>query len=484
MQQFQLRATYFVHRMRIPKSLQAACLLFVLSVAAHAQELPIPLHDALKRAEIPPEAVAVYVREAGGGPALIAHNDKTAFSPASVMKLVTSDAALELLGPTFTWKTRAFTTGVQNGDVLEGDLVIKGSGDPKMVLENFWLFMRRIRARGIREIRGNVVLDRSVFEPLAYDPAMFDGDPLKPYNVGPDALLVNYKALAVRFVPDAANRRVTVSVDPPFMNYPIAAPRLGNGDCGDWKGRMRPVIDASGARFSGVYPASCGERIWYVHPWQMTHTQYFDLLFRRIWTELGGTFKGEVHNGAVPPDARLVAEWESASLSEVIRDINKYSNNVMARQLLLTIAAQLTSQPGNAANGAAVVRSWLAGKGIEAPELLVENGSGLSRNERVAASTLGSLLDAAFRSPVMPEFIASMPLAGNDGTMRSRVKDRSVAGHAHIKTGMLNDVRAIAGYVLAASGRRYVVVCLVNHPNAGKAVEMQDMLLEWVYERG
>jgi D-alanyl-D-alanine carboxypeptidase/D-alanyl-D-alanine-endopeptidase (penicillin-binding protein 4) len=191
-----------------------------------------------------------------------------------------------------------------------------------------------------------------------------------------------------------------------------------------------------------------------------------------------------VRDGAVPPDARLVAEWESASLSEVIRDINKYSNNVMARQLLLTIAAQRTTQPGSAANGAEVVRNWLAGKGIEAPELLVENGSGLSRNERLAASTLGSLLDAAFRSPVMPEFIASMPLAGNDGTMRSRVKDRLVSGHAHIKTGMLNDVRAIAGYVLAASGRRYVVVCFVNHPNAGKAVEMQDLLLEWVYERG
>lgn len=484
MQQLQLRATYYMHRMRILQRLQAACLIFALSAAAWSQELPIPLRDALKRAEIPPEAVAVYVREAGGGPMLIAHNDKAPFSPASVMKLVTSDAALELLGPAFTWKTRAFADGTQNGDVLEGDLIIKGSGDPKLVLENFWLFLRRIRARGIREIRGDVLLDRSAFEQQAYDPTLFDGDPLKPYNVGPDALLVNYKALAVRLVPDAAARSVSVSIDPPFIGYPVAAPRLGNGECGDWKSRLKAAIDASGARFTGIYPASCGERIWYVHPWQMTHTQYFGLLFRRMWAELGGTLKGEVRDGAVPPNARLVAEWESASLSDVIRDINKYSNNVMARQLLLTMASQLTTQPASAANGAALVRTWLAGKGIDAPELVIENGSGLSRNERMAAATMGGLLDAAFRSPVMPEFIASMPFAGNDGTMRSRVKDRSVAGHAHVKTGMLNDVRAIAGYVLAASGRRYIVVCFVNHPNAGRAIEMQDMLLEWVYERG
>jgi D-alanyl-D-alanine carboxypeptidase/D-alanyl-D-alanine-endopeptidase (penicillin-binding protein 4) len=484
MQELQLRATYYMHPMRILQRLQAACLIFALSAAAWSQELPIPLRDALKRAEIPPEAAAVYVREAGSGPVLVAHNDKASFSPASVMKLVTSDAALELLGPTFTWKTRAFTEGVQNGDVLEGDLIIKGSGDPKLVLENFWLFLRRIRARGIREIRGNVLLDRSAFEQVAFDPTLFDGDPLKPYNVGPDALLVNYKALAVRLAPDTVNRSVAVAIDPPFLDYPVAAPRLGNGDCGDWRAKLKASFDAGGARFAGIYPASCGERTWYVHPWQMTHTQYFGLLFRRIWAELGGTFRGEVRDGTVPPNARLVAEWESASLSEVIRDINKYSNNVMARQLLLTISGQLATQPATVVNGAAAVRTWLSNKGIDAPELVVENGSGLSRIERMAASTMGKLLDAAFRSPLMPEFMASMPLAGNDGTMRSRVKERSVAGHAHIKTGMLNEVRAIAGYVLAASGKRYVVVCFINHPNAGRAVEMQDMLLQWVYERG
>ncbi|HJV53204.1 MAG TPA: D-alanyl-D-alanine carboxypeptidase/D-alanyl-D-alanine-endopeptidase [Noviherbaspirillum sp.] len=473
--------------MRILERLQAACLLFILGClagCATAQQLPVPVADAFKRAEIPLEAAGIYVREAGG-PLLMASNQNMALSPASTMKLVTSNAALELLGPTFTWKTLAFADGAQSGDVLQGDLIIKGSGDPKLVVENLWLFLRRIRAAGIREIRGNVLLDRSVFENIAYDPAAFDGDPMKPYNVGPDALLLNFKAMALRFVPDPASRTVMVSVnDPPLDAFPIVAPRLTNGECGDWRARLQPVIDAGGARFAGTYSASCGERTWYVHPYQMTHTQYFGLVFRRLWAELGGSLGGEVRDGFVPPSARLVAQWESAPLPEVIRDINKFSNNVMARLLLLAIANHQPGPPANPERGAAAIRAWLVAKGIDAPELVIDNGSGLSRSERISAATMGRLLEAAFRAPTMPEFIASMPLAGYDGTMRQRVNGQGVAGHAHIKTGMLADVRAVAGYVLAASGRRYVVVCIINHPNAMRGPEVQDLLLQWVYEHG
>ena len=472
--------------MRIPKRLQAAAILLAAGVAAYAnaQDLPAPVADALKRAEIPVNAIGTYVQEAGNGAVLIASNAAVPFSPASTMKLVTSNAALEMLGPTFTWKTQAFADGAQNGDVLQGDLIIKGSGDPKLVMENFWLFLRRIRAKGIREIRGNLLLDRSVFEKITYDPAAFDGDPMRPYNAGPDALLLNFKAMALHFVPDEASRTVRVATDPPVAAYPVVAPKLSNGDCGDWHAKLRAEIGGNGARFAGVYPTSCGERTWYVHPFGMTHTQYFELVFRRLWAELGGTFRGEVRDGLVPATARLVTEWESASLSEVIRDINKYSNNVMARQLLLTIAYQTLQQPATPERGAALIKTWMANKGIAVPELVIDNGCGLSRTERISALTLGHLLATAFQSPTMPEFIASMPLAGYDGTMRQRLKNNGVAGHAHIKTGMLDNVRAVAGYVLAASGKSYVVVCIINHPNAMRGQEAQDILLQWVYEHG
>ena len=470
--------------MRIRKRLQAACILFVAAIAAHAQELPPLFLDALQRAQIPASYVGVHVQELGTGAVTLSLNETLSFNPASTMKLVTSNAALDILGPTFSWKTQAFIDGVQNGDVLQGDLIIKGSGDPKLVLENFWMFLRRIRSRGIREIRGNLVLDRAIFENMPHDAAQFDGDPLKPYNVGPDALLLNYKSLTFRFAPDPLKGTVQVTVDPPLAAYPLYAPQLSNGDCGDWRVKLNPAIDSNSARFNGTYPAACGERIWHVHPHLMTHTKYFDLAFRRFWADLGGTLKGETRSGLLPPSARLVAEWDSASLSEVIRDINKFSNNVMARQVMLTLAVQTTGLPANTERGATVIHAWLAAKGIAAPELSIENGSGLSRTERISPATLGKMLAATFRSPAMPEFIASLPLVGYDGTMRNRLAAQTVAGKAHIKTGLLNEVRAIAGYVLAASGKRYAVVCMINHPNALRGNEAQDALLQWVYESG
>jgi len=246
--------------MRISTFFQTACLWFAFLSIAVAQPLPLPVSDALQRAGIPAAAAGVYVQQAGGGAVLAAANETVAFNPASLMKLVTSYAALDLLGPAFTWRTQAYPTGAQRGDVLDGDLVIKGSGDPKLVLENLWLFLRRIRAQGIREIRGDLVLDRSAFEEAAHDAAQFDGDPLKPYNVGPDALLLNYKALTFRFVPDPASGSVAVAVDPPLAAYLVDAPVLAAGDCGDWRARLVPDIGERQARLAGSFAASCGEK--------------------------------------------------------------------------------------------------------------------------------------------------------------------------------------------------------------------------------
>jgi len=203
-----------------------------------------------------------------------------------------------------------------------------------------------------------------------------------------------------------------------------------------------------------------------------------------LWTDVGGVFNGAVNNGQVPPAARLVTEWQSTSLPEVIRDINKYSNNVMARQLLLTVAADVLKVPASPERGARVVKTWLANKGMDTSQVVIENGSGLSRTERIPVGVMGRMLVSTFQSPTMPEFMSSLPLVGYDGTMRKRLTKQTVAGRAHIKTGTLNDVRAIAGYVLAASGKRYAVVCIINHPNAVNGQAAHDALLQWIYENG
>jgi D-alanyl-D-alanine carboxypeptidase/D-alanyl-D-alanine-endopeptidase (penicillin-binding protein 4) len=406
-------------------------------------------------------------------------------NPASTMKLLTTFAALELLGPSFTWKTEAYAAGTLQADVLQGDLVLRGSGDPKLTVENLWLMVKNLRARGVREIAGELVLDRSGFDAGEPDPGRFDGEPLRPYNVAPDALLVNFKAFRFTFVPDAEAKSARVLVEPRSSLLELAqSVRLGEGPCNDWRARLKADFQSNGkgarASFGGVYPAACGEKAWNVA--LLPHAQYVYGVFRQLWEDAGGTLKGGVREGPVPAGARLIYTHESPPLAEVVRNINKFSNNVMARQLFLTLSAEVLGPPAKSGHSAQVIRSWLAQRELGIPELVMENGSGLSRQERISAVNLGRLLLAAWSSAVMPEFIASMPLVAYDGTMKRRLKFESIAGQAHIKTGSLAEVRSLAGYVLDRNARRFAVVFFVNHANAGAAQGAMDALLRWVYE--
>jgi D-alanyl-D-alanine carboxypeptidase/D-alanyl-D-alanine-endopeptidase (penicillin-binding protein 4) len=459
-----------------------------LTLPATAQ-LPGPVARALAQARIPEDAAAFYVHEIGAPRPLLAAGAERAMNPASSIKLLTTYAALELLGPAYTWVTEAYAAGALKEEVLQGDLVIRGQGDPKLTLENFWLLLRELRARGVRDIRGDLVLDRSFFvvNGEEVDPARFDDQPTRPYNTGPDALLVNFKALRLQFVPDADARAVRILALPVLPQVQIVNNLAldAKSACGDWVGKLK--LDAQGSAttarlvFNGVYPASCGERERNFSV--LGHAQYTLGLFRELWRELGGSLAGGVRDGAAGADARLIAAVKSPSLSEVVRDINKYSNNVMARQLYLTLGAVGAGVPAASEKTARVIRQWLAGKGLSFPELVLENGSGLSRAERISAASLGQLLLAAFRSAVMPELIASLPVAAVDGTMKKRLNGAGIAGQAHIKTGSLSGVRSIAGYVLDGQGRRWVVVFIVNHANAGNAQAVQDALLKWVHGR-
>lgn len=463
--------------------LSAALLLFLPCAGAQpSSALPESVARALAQAGIPESAVGVYVHEIGAGQPVVSVGAERALNPASTMKLVTTYAGLELLGPAYTWNTEALTDGAITQELLSGNLYLKGSGDPKLVLENFWLLLRNLRARGIREIRGDLVLDRRLFTEETFDPGQFDDQPTRPYNTGPSALLVNFKAVTLQFLPDAASRTVRIAVEPPLPQVQVINNlKLVDGNCGDWLGRLRLESqgNADGARlvFSGSYALSCGDNLRSYSV--LGHRQYVGALFTYLWQELGGTFAGQIRDGVTPAQARVLANARSPSLSEVIRDINKYSNNVMARQLFLTLGNN--GGGATAAGAAAGIRQWLALKGLATPELVMENGSGLSRIERISARNLGAILLNAYASPVMPELMASLPVAAVDGTMRRRLKSAEIAGQAHIKTGSLSGVRSIAGYVLDAQGNRAVVVFIVNHANAFNAQAATDALLNWVH---
>jgi len=447
--------------------------------------IPAPVAQLLASAGIPDSTVGLYVHEIGAAKPLVTHASEKPLNPASTMKLVTTYAALELLGPAYTWSTEVYAAGPLRNEVLEGDLVIKGMGDPKLTLESFWLLLRNLRARGVREIRGDLILDRTYFSADDFDPSRFDGDPLRPYNTGPDALLVNFKAITVQFVPELDSQAVRLVSEPVLAPLQVVnAVSLTEGACGDWVSRLKfdaqGTADATRLSISGPYARDCGERARSFSV--LDHRSYVGALFTQLWKELGGSLGGNVRDGRVPPGARLIVAATSPQLSEVVRDINKYSNNVMARQLFLTLAT-LDSAPGTMDKARGVIRRWLDQKKLSMPELAMENGSGLSRIERISPRGMGEMLLAAFRSSVMPELIASLPVVAVDGTMRKRLAQAQVAGQAHIKGGTLTGVRAIAGYVLDAQGRRMVVVFIVNHPNAPAAMAAQDALLRWIYER-
>jgi D-alanyl-D-alanine carboxypeptidase/D-alanyl-D-alanine-endopeptidase (penicillin-binding protein 4) len=453
---------------------------------ANAQgALPPAVAQALAAAKIPASAVAAVVQEVGGSRAALSVNAAAAMNPASVMKLVTTYAALELLGPAYRWKTEAWVNGSLRDGVLEGDLILKGGGDPKLDLEAFWILLRALRGKGLRDIRGDLVLDRSYFEAEAGDPGRFDGDPFRPYNVLPDALLVNYKSLRFLFYPDNGAVRIHVEPRPPALDV-VNVLRLAEGACPEgraFRDLLKPTFEPERQRalFAGQYRLSCGEKDLNVA--LLAPNDHVAGAMRQLWAETGGTWTGAARDGQAPAGALLLHSHDSPPLAEIVRDTNKFSNNISARHLFLTLGADGAGPPGSAQKALAAVKGWLAARKMPAPELVMENGSGLSRAERISAASLAGLLQAAWGSPVMPEFIASLPIVGLDGTMRRRLKNDGVTGRAHIKSGLLTDARAMAGYVLDRSGRRHAVVMLVNHPNAADAQPAMDALLRWVYER-
>lgn len=462
-----------------------------LSVApiAGARDLSLPaaVTQALANANIPLTSIGVVVQEVGVAKPTLGVNAARPLNPASVMKLVTTYAALELLGPAYTWRTEAYAGGTLEGNTLAGDLYLKGSGDADLTFEQFWLLLRDLRSRGVKRIRGDLVLDRTRFAPAPYDPGAFDGEPYAAYNVGADALLLNFNVVRLRFIPNGNTETLSVLSEPQPVGLDIVSlVKLASGPCSDWKDSIRADLLRHDRRarlvLTGTFATACGDK--WLSLSVLDHSEYVQGVFRQLWSELGGALDGDVRQGTVPPGFKPLAAIESPSLAEVVRDINKFSNNVMARQLFLTLGAERGHSPAREADGAAAVRAWLDARGLTFPELVLENGAGLSRRERISADSLARLLQAAYRSPVMPEFLASLPLLAVDGTMRKRLNGEAIAGHAHIKSGTLDGVKTFAGYVQDKAGRRWVVVFLVNDANAGAVRAAQDALLRWVYDGG
>lgn len=474
--------------------------------AAPTPALPAEVAAALAQAGVPESAVAMVVAPLPPPPGTVSRRPEpvnasgeanpaaapqalpaprlawradAAMNPASVMKLVTTYAGLDLLGPGYFWKTRVYTQGDVKDGVLHGNLLIQGSGDPKLVRERLAGLIDAIRAKGITAIDGDIGLDRSVFKLPPHDAAAFDDDPLRPYNVGPDGLLVNFKALVFKFIPERGG--VRVESEPPIAEVQVP-PRVtaAKGRCGDWRTLLAADFsDPLQVRFKGRFPLACGEQQWAVaYP---DPDRFAPRVIEGMWRAAGGTLSGRVLWLDRPATGQPLVTGYSLPLGEVVHDINLYSNNVMAQQLFLTLSASVDGHGSFAESTNTLKRWWRSRFGLRATPV-VDNGSGLSREGRVTAASLVALLQQAAAGPNAEVFERSLPVAGVSGTLRrlaARSPQSEAIGNARLKTGSLRDVAAIAGYAWGRSGQAYAVVGIVNDPRAGAARPALDRLVEW-----
>jgi serine-type D-Ala-D-Ala carboxypeptidase/endopeptidase (penicillin-binding protein 4) len=423
--------------------------------------------------------------DAESGRVIASLNGDTLRSPASTIKAVTTFASLDLLGPAYTWHTQVLVRGELRGGALRGDLILKGGGDPYMTLERWWSFVQALRARGLESIRGDIVVDDSAFAPVPDDPGAFDGRPHRAYNAQPNALMVNFQSVEFRLIPNAVTRTIDITAAPAPPNLEIENRVVFiDGRCHAAAARVDFEVPAEAwdrVVFSGALSRDCAERG--ITRVLLKAPTYAFGTFVQLWRESGGIFEGKLRIEPAAPDAQPFLSFDSLTLGEIVRLTNKFSNNLMARHLLLTLGAERYGPPATLQKGADAIADWARARGLALPGLEIDDGSGLSRATRISALEMASILKTAFHSRYAPEFLASLPLAGIDGTLRSRMQD-AAAGSVRLKTGHIDGVSGVAGYVAGAGGRTYVLVSLVNDARCdyGAAEPVHAALVDWIQQ--
>lgn len=475
----------------------AAASLAPLGALAGTRRRPVGGGAALVQGcGLPSSCIGLYARALDDASPLVSLNAETPFVMASTTKLVTSMAALDLLGPQFRWRTFAFARGpIENGR-LAGDLWIVGGGNALLSSAELRLWMGQWRTLGLNEIAGNIVLDRFAFQLNDSDhertpPPAAD----RPHHNRPDALSVDEGVLRVSLQPDPAGR-VAVQLEPPLAGLEVDPRQVRRGGCSAWIQWGDKAAGLPGrVKVVGEWNAHCGRRqVAAMAP--LAQSEFVHRAFAGLWAEAGGRLGGSVIDQPQPVRSSLYpsdpdglpqmpfAVHLSERLPLLLREINKSSDNFAARNLMLALSRGFPGRAATLPAAQARMREWLAGQGLGPGDVEVENGSGLSRAERAKPRAMVQLLTNAWHARQATSLVDSLPVAGVDGTLEHRLRGGAAEGQAHLKTGTLLDARALAGYVRGRSGRVYAVAALVNHPEASRAVPSLDSFIEWLARSG
>lgn len=456
--------------------------------------VPPPVARAIAASGLPAGSFGLYAQEVVGGRTVLALNAERPYTMASTTKIVTSLAALDLLGPYYRWHTSAFSLGTLADGKLAGDLLIVGGGNALLTSGALASWFRRMHEQGLREIDGDIVLDRCAFQLEPSDhagtPRQSDGE---PRHVWPDAMTLDEGLVGVVVRP-ARGPRAALALQSALSDVTLdnrvamgdgcsAAPRWQAGR----DGRATVIVE-------GHWNAGCGTRtVAFVPP---PDSGIAARALPAMWAATGGVLRGRVVAAPVVPGASPIPTGpdgdalaplsfdRSKPLTELVRDINKVSDNVGARNLMLSLSPGFPERPATLAGARKVVRLWLRDQGLVDGDVEVENGSGLSHSERAKPRALVQLLRKAWRAEQAQAFFDSLPVAGVDGTLKHRLLGGPAAGQAHLKTGTLNDTRALAGYVHAASGKMYAVALMVNSADPARGRPALDAMVEWLARNG
>jgi D-alanyl-D-alanine carboxypeptidase/D-alanyl-D-alanine-endopeptidase (penicillin-binding protein 4) len=476
---------------RHPGALNWGRRLFGVLVAAlglaHAEPLPVAIDKALRLQQINQVDLSLYLREVTQTQPRIAVNADTPRQPASTIKLLTSIAALGRLGPNFRWQTRAWLDGPLVNGRLAGNLIIQGGGDPSLRLADLWRFLRALRAQGLQTIGGDLIIDNSAFDPPETTRAAFDGKGQSGYNALPVAFSIDEQLTQVELRLDPKSAALSAWLEPPVANLDIQNQlKVVKAPCQTKHHRVHAALTGEHAptimTLTGTFASECQRDS--VAGLLLDPVQQAGRAVLALWQDLGGRLEGTLREGVRPKGATLLHAIESPELPVVLRDVNKWSNNLIARTLFLTIGMERYGRPATLEKGRDAIKEWLDQQGLDFPELVLDNGSGLSRSDRISAQSMGRLLAWAYTHPGMAELMASLPILGVDGTLHRRFKREPLRAQGHLKTGTTRGVTALAGFLDDARGRRWVLVSLINNPRLatwrGKAVE--DAILRWVYD--
>ena len=452
--------------------------------------LPAAAQALIEASGLPSTSFGVHVQAVGRATKpVVSLNAERPFQMASTAKLVTALASLDLLGVDYRWRTHAYLDGMLHQGRLLGDMIIVGGGDASLSSEGLRAWFGQMHERGLREVWGDIVLDRFAFnlndDDHAHTPLPA---PDQPGYARPDALTLDEGVLRVA-LEAAPKQPAAVRLTPGMAGLRVVNQLTAGRGCSASAQFEQGAAD-SRLVVRGEWAAACGDRE--IALLALPHTEFTTRAVAELWREGGGRIRGRVRSRAEPERATLVplgldgepldpwASLWSQPLPVLLREINKTSANLAARSLFLSLVSDFPTQAATLPAARARLAEWLRAQGLADDDIAVDSGAGLSRAEKAKPRALVQLLLNAWQGPHAKVFVDSLPIAGVDGTLGRRMNNGAATGRAYLKTGTGGDTRALAGYVRCRSGRVLAVAAFVNDAGAAEATPVLDALIEWL----